>query len=159
MMPQRFQLIDSFHKVGLRMQRVEKQDRELQAGGRIRWVNEGDFGVFHLRRGVGLSNGRDTSRGQSGSEDGFFGSSSLFAGETGGFEGCEVGCSVFDFLVQCEERSVCGIERKAGCTCVEGFGEFVEGEAGGGGAVPCFDIFGVEAEGSCGVAIGGAVVF
>lgn len=67
--------------------------------------------------------------------------------------------AVCDFGLCGSEGEVGGVEGEAAGAGVEGFGEFVEGEAGEGGAVEGFYVGGVEAEGRGAVGDAGAVVF
>ena len=73
-------------------------------------------------------------------------------GGGGGFRGGE-------FLAEGEEGGFVRGEAQAVGACVAGFGEFVQGEEGEGGAVEGFKVGGVEVEGGGAVVDCGAVVF
>ena len=51
------------------------------------------------------------------------------------------------------ERFAAGVEFQAALGGVQGFGQLVQGQAGGGSAVPGFDVAGVELERGCAVSV------
>jgi hypothetical protein len=154
---QRLILGARFHEIALGFQRVKEDHREAENGLGIVDVRETDGRVLHVRR-AGRRAREDPAGPQREFEVGLLAGGALFAFLAPLLEVCDGLDALGDPQLNCFERLAAGVELQAAFGGVEGFGQFVEGQAGGCGAVPGFDVTGVELEGGCAVSVARAVV-